>query len=156
MKLSALAAVAAAVQTAGPPAPEVALVVAGAGRTDFAEQMLARVAPEDGGGLFRRAPAAIAAADFEACSGAGVQPEACVREVLAARGAADGEGPPTVVVWVGPGPGFLTGWTCVGVGGAPTAADRQAISLDWSPGHEAANAQKASGCVLAAAAESGW
>jgi len=155
MKLFALAAIV-AVQTAGPPPPEVAVVVAGAGMTDFAEQMLARVAPEDGDGWFRRDPSAFSAADFDACSAPGVQPKGCVRQILAARGAADLEGPPTVVVWVGPGPGFYTGWTCIGVGETPTATDGQTISLDWSPGHEAANAQKAAGCILAAAAESGW
>ena len=155
MHLLALVALAAA-QSAGPPPPEIAVVVAGAGMTDFAGDTLATVAPDDGGGMFRRTSPAFGAADFEACSGTGVEPEACVREVLAARGAASLEGPPTVVVWVGPGPGFLTGWTCVGVGGAPTAVGRQRISLDWSPGHETANADKAAGCVLAAAAESGW
>lgn len=156
MNLLALAALAAAVQTAGPPAPEIGLVVAGAGRIDFAGETLARVAPEDGGGMFRRTPPAFEAADFEACAGTGVEPEACVREILAARGAASLEGPPTVVLWVGPGPGFLTGWTCIGVGAEPTAPGRQRIGLDWSPGHEASNADKAAGCVLAAAAESGW
>lgn len=151
-----LALVALAAQSAGPPAPEIAVVVAGAGMTDFAKDTLARVAPEDGSGMFRRMPPAFEAADFEACAGTGVEPEACVREILAARGAASLEGPPTVVVWFGPGPGFLTGWTCVGVGAAPTAVDRQRTSLDWSPGQETANADKAAGCVLAAAAESGW
>lgn len=155
MYLLALAALA-AVQSAGPPAPEIAVVVAGAGMTDFARDTLARVAPEDGGGMFRRTPPAFDAADFEACGEIGVQPEACVRGILAARGVADLAGPPTVVVWVGPGPGFLTGWTCVGVGAEGTRPDRQRISLEWSPGHEAANADVAAGCVLAAAAESGW
>ena len=136
-------------------APEVAVLVAGAGMTDFAEETLNALAPEDGGGLFRRAAPAFSAADFEACGAVGAQPEACVREILAVRGAASLEGPPTVVVWIGPGPGFLTGWTCVGVGAEPTAPGRQRISLDWSPGHETANADAAAGCVLAAAAESG-
>jgi len=156
MNLLAFAAVVAAVQTAGPPAPEVAVVVAGGGLMDFAEQTLARLAPEDGGGWFRRAPSAFNAADFDACNAPGVQPEPCIRDVLAARGAADLERPPTVVVWVGPGPGFLTGWTCIGVGGAPTAEDRQNISLDWSRGQDGVNAQSAAGCILAAASESGW
>ncbi len=138
------------------PAPEVAVLVAGSGMTDFAEETLARVAPEDGGGLFRRADPAFTAADFEACSATGAQPEACARGILSARGAASLDGPPAVVVLVSPGPGFLTGWTCVGVGAAPTSADRQRVSLDWSPGQEAANAARAAGCVLAAAAESGW
>ncbi|SFS36389.1 hypothetical protein [Brevundimonas viscosa] len=155
MNLLPLVALAAA-QSAGPPPPEIAVVVAGAGMTDFAGDTLARVAPEDGSGMFRRTPPAFEVADFEACAGTGVEPEACVREILAARGAASLEGPPTVVVWVGPGPGFLTGWTCVGVGAQPTASGRQRTGLDWSPGQEAANADKAAGCVLAAAAESGW
>ena len=155
MTFFALAALA-AVQSAGPPPPEVAVVVAGAGMTDFAEQMLARTAPEDGGGWFRRAPSAFTAADLETCGAQGVQPEPCVRETLAARGAAGMDGPPTVVVWLRPGPGFLTGWTCIGVGEAPTAADRQNISLDRSLGPDGVNADSAAACVLAAAAESGW
>lgn len=155
MQILALAALA-AVQTAGPPAPEIAVVVAGAGKIDFAGDTLARVAPEDGSGMFRRTPAAFEAADFEACGATGVEPEACVREILAAWGAASLEGPPTVILWVGPGPGFLTGWSCIGVGAEPTAPGRQRINLDWSPGQEASNAGKAAGCVLAAAAESGW
>ena len=155
MKLFALVALA-AVQAAGPPPPEVAVVVPNAGMTDFAEQMLTRVAPEDGSGWFRRVPSAFSAADFDACSEPGVQPEACIRGILAARGAAELEGPPTVVVALSPGPGFLTGWTCIGIGGAPTAPDRQNISLDWSRGPDGVNAQSAAGCVLAAAAESGW
>ena len=138
------------------PAPEVAVLVAGAGMTAFAEDTLNGLAPEDGGGLFRRAAPAFRAADFEACGATGVQPEVCVREVLAARGAAALEGPPTVVVWVGPGPGFLTGWTCIGVGEGPTAADRQSVSLDWSSPGGGDNAGKAGSCILAAAAESGW
>lgn len=141
---------------AGPPAPEVAVLVAGAGMTDFAEETLNGLAPEDGGGLFRRAAPAFRAADFEACGATGVRPEACIREVLAARGAAALEGPPTVVIWVRPGPGFLTGWSCVGVGEGPTAAERQNVSLDWSPPGAGGNAGKAGSCVLAAAAESGW
>src|SRR5690606_29193214 len=150
------AALLAAPAAAIPPAPEVAVVVAGVGMTDFAQQTLTRVAPENGAGWFRRAPSAFSAADFDACSAPGAQSEACVREILTARGAAGLDGPPTVVVWLSPGPGFLTAWTCIGVGSGPTVADRQAISLDWSPGQEAANSQMAAACVLAAAAESGW
>ena len=155
MKLVVLAVLIAAVQSAGAPPPEVAVVLAGAGRTDLAEQMLARGAPEDGGG-FRRAPSAFSAADLAACNAPNVRPEPCVREILAARGAAGLAGPPTVVVWLRPGPGFLTGWTCIGVGGAAAAAARQNISLDWSRGPDGVNAERAAGCVLAAAAESGW
>lgn len=150
------AALPAAPAAALPPAPEAAVVIAGVGMTDFAEQTLAAVAPRDGGGWFRRAPSAFSAADFDACGAPGVQPEACVRGVLTARGAAGLDGPPTVVVWLSPGPGFLTDWTCIGVGAGPTAAARQTISLDWSRGHEADNARQAAGCVLAAAAERGW
>lgn len=150
------AALFAAPAAALPPAPEVAVVVAGGGMTDFAEQTLAAVAPQDGGGWFRRVPSAFGAADFDACVAPGVQRETCVREILVARRAAGPDGPPTVVVLLSPGPGFLTGWTCVGGGVGPTAAERQTISLDWSPGHEADNAREAAGCVLAAAAESGW
>ena len=82
------------------PAPEVAVVAAGVGMTAFAEDTLNGLAPEDGGGLFRRA------ASLEIGGATGGQPEVCVREVLAARGAAALEGPPTVVVWVGRGPAF--------------------------------------------------
>lgn len=150
------AALSAAPAAAIPPAPEVALVVAGPGMADFAERTLARAAPADGGGWFRRATPAFGPADFEACAAAGVQPEPCVRDILAARGAAALDGPPTVVLWLGPGPGFLTGWTCIGVGAGPTAADRQRTSLVWRPGHEQVNGLKAARCVLAAAAEGGW
>ena len=66
------------------------------------------------------------------------------------------EGPPTVVVLLRPGPGFLIGWTCVGVGEAPTVAARQNVSLDWQPAQIEASANAAAGCILAAAAESGW
>ena len=143
---------------AGPPAPEVAAVVFNPYdlHEDLVADLLARIAPDDGSGHLRLTEPFLTEADFAACSGPGVEPADCVRETLAARGAARAEGPPTVVVVISPAPGFLVGWRCVGVGGGPSDAARQSPGVAWSPGAEDSNARAAAGCLLAAAAESGW
>jgi hypothetical protein len=144
---------------APPPAPEVAVLVVdlAGGPAAAGEALLDRVAPADGSGWLRRAEPVFTQADFAGCAATGVDPEPCVRETLAARDAARLEGPPTVVVLIRPAPGFHVGWTCIGVGGAPTNEARQrSPDIRSSPGVESANAQAAAGCILAAAAESGW
>ena len=139
---------------AGPPAPEVAAVVFNPYdlHEDLVADLLARIAPDDGSGHLRLTEPFLAEADFAGCSGPGVEPTGCVRETLAARGA----GPPTVVVVISPAPGFLVGWNCVGVGRGPSDEARQGPGVAWSPGAEDSNARAAAGCLLAAAAESGW
>lgn len=149
---------AAPVAALAPPAPDVAVLVYAPGGDDvFNDALLARIAPDDGSGWFRRAEPALTSADFDGCGATGVDPEACVRGVLADRGAARMEGPPTVVVLVRPAPGFHVGWTCIGVGDGPSQEDRQRRpGIEQTPGAEDGNAQAAAGCILAAAAESGW
>ena len=156
--VAALAAEAAPTGQVGPPAPEVAAVVFNPYdlHEDLVADLLARIAPDDGSGHLRLTEPFLTEADFAACSGPGVEPTGCVRETLAARGAARAEGPPTVVVVISPAPGFLVGWNCVGVGGGPSDAARQSPGVAWSPGAEDSNARAAAGCLLAAAAESGW
>ena len=141
---------------AAPPVPEVAVLVLApwGGPADFAELMLARVAPTDGSGLLLRTAPAFRAEDFQGCWTG--EPETCVRGVLTARGAAALDGPPTVIVLLTPGPGFVTGWTCIGVGEAPTRPERQRVGLDGRSDQAEASARTAAGCLLAAAAESGW
>ena len=139
---------------AGPPPPDVAVLIVPAGGEKSAE-LLRRAAPEDGTGLLRLAEPRFSDDDFEGCL-AIAESEACIRARLAGREARAMEGPPTVVVLLRPGPGFLIGWTCVGVGEAPTVAARQNVSLDWQPAQIEASANAAARCILAAAAESGW
>ncbi|MEH6665702.1 MAG: hypothetical protein V7678_12680 [Brevundimonas sp.] len=156
---AALALAGGAPAAALPPPPEVAVLIhaPSGGDGDFNEALLARIAPDDGGGWFRRAQPAFTGADFEPCDAAGVDPERCVRDVLAGRGAAQMEGPPTVVVLVRPAPGFHVGWTCIGVGDGPGREERQrSPDIQRMPGAEDRNARAAAGCILAAAAESGW
>ena len=169
MNRLAAAALAAAL-TAGsaaaiPPAPEIAVLIlspeqAPPGMIDASDGLLAQAAPEDGGGWFRRAEPAFTSADFAACDGYGGELEPCIRGVLAERGAAELDGPPTVVVLVGPGPGFSASWTCVGVGEAPRQAERQRIVIDFmrwrAEGADPAAASTAAGCITSAASESGW
>lgn len=140
---------------AGPPAPKVAVLIVPSG-SGKSEELLSRAAPEDGGGLIQLAEPRFSAADFDGCSEVGVDPEDCIRTRLTERDAMTVDGPPTVVVLLRPGPGFFIGWTCIGVGHAPTAADRQTVYLDWQPDKLDASAKEAAGCILAAAAESGW
>src|SRR5690606_20500642 len=102
----------------------------GAGPIDGSDDLLAAISPADGGGWLRVVDPAFTYADFASCTEAGVTDEGCVREVLAARGAAQMT-PPTVVVLVGPGPGFSISWTCVGVGETAFQPDRQRISVDF-------------------------
>lgn len=157
--LAGVALAGAAPVAAHAPAPDVAvLVYAPWGADDvFNEALLARIAPDDGSGWFRRAEPAFTSADFDGCEATGADPEACVRGVLAARGAAGMERPPTVVVLIRPAPGFHVGWTCIGVGDHPSREDRQRRpGIERIPGAEDRNAQAAAGCILAAAAESGW
>lgn len=157
--LAGLALAGASPAAAHAPVPEVAvLVYAPWGADDvFNETLLAHIAPDDGSGWFRRTEPAFTSADFDGCGAAGVDPEACVRGVLADRGAARMEGPPTVVVLIRPAPGFHVGWTCIGVGDGPSREDRQRRpAIERTPGAEDRNAQTAAGCILAAAAESGW
>ena len=143
---------------AGPPAPEVAAVVFNPYdlHEDLVADLLARIAPDDGSGHLRLTEPFLAEADFAGCSGRGVEPTVGVREPRAARDAPRAEGPPTVVVVISPAPGFLVGWNCVGVGRGPSDAARQGPGVAWSPGAEDSNARAAAGCLLAAAAESGW
>ena len=140
---------------AGPPAPEVTVLILPSGGGKSGE-LLGRAAPGDGSGLLRLAEPRFSAADFEDCLAAGVESEACIRTRLAERDAMTVDGPPTVIVLLRPGPGFYIGWTCIGVGEGPTAADRQTVTLDWQPHEIDASASEAAGCILAAAAESGW
>src|SRR5690606_14601016 len=105
MNRLAAAALAAAL-TAGsaaaiPPALEIAVLIlspeqAPPGMSDASGGLLAQAAPEDGGGWFRRAEPAFTSADFAACDGYGGELEPCIRGVLAQRGAAELDGPPTV------------------------------------------------------------
>ena len=148
-----------------PPAPEVAVLIlsperAPPGMIDASEGLLAQAAPDHGGGWFRRAEPVFTSADFEACEGYGGELEPCIRSVLAERGAAELDGPPTVVVLVGPGPGFSASWTCVGVGEAPRLASNQRIVIDFmrwrAEGADPAAASAAAGCITYAASESGW
>ena len=159
--VAGLAAAAAAI----PPAPEVAVLIlspdrAPPGMIDASEGLLAQAAPEDGSGWFRRAEPAFTSADFAACEGYGGELEPCVRGVLGERGAAELAGPPTVVVLVGPGPGFSASWTCVGVGEAPRMAANQRIIIDFTTwraeGSDPGAASTAAGCITYAASESGW
>ncbi|MBI2261557.1 MAG: hypothetical protein HYU62_07805 [Caulobacterales bacterium] len=157
--LAGLALAGAAPVAALAPAPEVAVLVHAPSNaaSPYDEALLARIAPADGSGWLRRAEPAFTSADFEGCGATGVDPEACVRGVLTARGAARMDGPPTVVVLIRPAPGFHVGWTCIGVGDGPSREDRQRRpGIERTPGAEDRNAQAAAGCILAAAAESGW
>jgi hypothetical protein len=157
--VAGLALAGAAPVAAHAPVPEVAvLVYAPWGADDvFNEALLARIAPDDGSGWFRWVEPAFTSAGFEGCEATGVDPEACVRGVLAARDAARMDGPSTVVVLIRPAPGFHVGWTCIGVGDGPNREDRQRRpGIERTPGAEDRNAQAAAGCILAAAAESGW
>lgn len=155
--LAGLALAGASPAAAHAPVPEVAvLVYAPWGADDvFNETLLARIAPDDGSGWFRRTEPAFTSADFDGCGAAGVDPEACVRGVLAAQEVVGR--PTTVVVLIRPAPGFQVGWTCIGVGDGPSREDRQrGPVIERTPGAEARNAQAAVGCIFAAAAESGW
>jgi hypothetical protein len=135
--------------------PEVAVLIVPSG-DETSGELLSHAAPADGGGLLRLAEPAFTEADFEGCRfGVGVDPETCIRSRLAEGDAAAIAGPPTVVILLRPGPGFYIGWTCIGVGERPTAADRQTVYLDWQPNMIEASAREAAGCILAAAAESG-
>lgn len=157
--LAGLALAGAAPVAALAPAPEVAVLVHAPSNaaSPYDEALLARIAPADGSGWLRRAEPAFTSTDFEGCGATGVDPEACVRGVLTARGAARMDGPPTVVVLIRPAPGFHVGWTCIGVGDGPSREDRQRRpGIERTPGAEDRNAQAAAGCILAAAAESGW
>ena len=148
-----------------PPPPEVAVLVLSPGSEDpgpidESDDLLAAISPADGGGWLRIVPSAFTYDDFAACTVSGVAEESCVREVLASRGAAQ-MAPPTVVVLIGPGPGFSVGWTCVGVGEAAFQPDRQRISVDFlswrSEGRfSSEQVSEAAGCLTSAAAESGW
>lgn len=141
------------------PAPEVAVLVYAPWGADevFDEALLARIAPADGSGWLRRTEPAFSHADFEGCGATGIDAEACVRGVLASRGSARLDGPPTVVVLIRPAPGFHVGWACIGVGDVPRQEDRQRHpGIERTPGTEDRNAQAAAGCILSAAAESGW
>ena len=164
--LACLAPVGVAPAAAIPPPPEVAVLVLSPGDeaprpVDESDDLLAAISPADGGGWLRIVEPAFTYADFAACTASGVAEEGCVRQVLAARGAA-GVAPPTVVVLVGPGPGFTLGWRCVGIGETPASPERQNVSMDtmlWraaSPNAWDRDRPTAVGCVLAAAAESGW
>lgn len=159
--VAALAAAAAAI----PPAPEVAVLIYSPweGSEADSEALLAHVAPDHGGGWLRRAEPAFARSDFAACPTTGRELEDCIRGVLAERGAAELEGPPTVVVALGPaGPGFIRDWTCIGVGEGPSQPDRQRVGIDFMTVQatgmdpEPGVVQAAAGCITAAAAESGW
>lgn len=162
---AALALVGAAPLAALPPAPEVAVLVYAPyeGSETHSEALLAHVAPDHGGGWLRRAEPAFERSDFVACPTTGPELEACIRGVLAERGAKELEGPPTVIVALGPaGPGFIRDWTCIGEGDAPSQPDRQRVGIDFLtvgaagmvPDPSVVHA--AAGCITAAAAESGW
>lgn len=163
--LACLALVGVAPAAAIPPPPEVAVLVLSpgdeaSGPADESDDLLAAISPADGGGWLRIVEPAFADAAFASCTDSGVADEGCVRQVLAASGAA-GMTPPTVVVLVGPGPGFSASWTCVGVGDAAFQPDRQHISVDFlgwrSEGRfSPEQVSEAAGCLTAAAAESGW
>lgn len=165
LPLACLALVGVAPAAAIPPPPEVAVVVLSPGDeapgpVDESNDLLAAISPADGGGWLRIVEPAFAYDDFASCTAPGVAEEACVRQVLGARGAAEMT-PPTVVVLVGPGPGFSTNWTCVGVGDAAFQPDRQHISVDFlgwrSEGRfSPEQISEAAGCLTSAAAESGW
>jgi hypothetical protein len=164
--LSALAmALLAAPAAAIPPPPEVAVLVLSPGGADpgpinESDELLAAISPAEGGGWLRVVDPAFNSADFAACTSAGVADEGCVREVLAARGSAQMT-PQTVVVLIGPGPGFSISWTCVGVGERAFQPERQRISIDflgWRAEGRFSPEQvsEAAGCLTSAAAESGW
>ena len=148
-----------------PPPPEVAVLILSPGGedpgpVDESDDLLAAISPADGGGWLRIVPSAFTYDDFAACTASGVAEESCVREALAARGAAEMT-PPTAVVLVAPGPGFSISWTCVGVGEQAFQPDRQRVFVDFlgwrSEGRfSPEQVSEAAGCLTSAAAESGW
>ena len=150
---------------ANPPPPEVAVLVLSPGGADpgpinESDDLLEAISPPNGGGWLRVVEPAFTYADFAACITSGVTDEGCVRGVLATRDAAEMT-PPTVIVLIGPGPGFSVSWTCVGVGEQAFQPDRQRVFVDvlgWRAEGRFSPEQvsEAAGCLTSAAAESGW
>ena len=146
-----------------PPPPEVAVVLVAppGGDLEADSRLMLESLDYDasGDGWYRAVPAPIEAAAFAHCLTDESGAEACARAVL--DGVAQ-DRPPIVVVMVAPGPGFTLGWRCVGIGETPASPERQNVSMDtmlWraaSPNAWDRDRPTAVGCVLAAAAESGW
>ncbi|MDO1559196.1 hypothetical protein Q0812_07115 [Brevundimonas sp. 2R-24] len=157
--MSASLLVAALMMVPPPPPVAVVLVPADAEAAGDSAALLRSVdsATSERGGWLTLAPASLSAADFTDCAGASAAD--CARAVLSAQ--ARQPGPPLVVI-LATSRGYALSWRCVGVDVARERPDRQRIGLEpirWDdrgirPWEEDRSA--AAGCILSAAAESGW
>lgn len=101
-------------------------------------------------GWFGRTPSALPAEVVATCAGS-TRLEACLRDLTHST---VGEGPPEVVVVV-TDEGGKSRLVCIGPGAAFKNRERQTALIDLrNPGREDRSA--AAGCIIAAAAESGW
>lgn len=145
-----------------PPPPEVAIVLltpGGAFREESTTLLDALVQTSSNAGWFVAAEPPAELGALAACATTDVDLESCVRAAVTQL---DLEGPPLVVVATRPGPGFHFGWLCIGQGSAPTDVARQSVGLSPERWDDASarpweeDRAAAAGCILGAAAESGW
>jgi len=149
--LVALAVQASAV--APPPRVEVLAYSADRHEESLADAYISFVARS---GAFIRAPVSLEDNALRSC--VAQQPEACIRKSLQGRKRTAAM---VVVVAESAGRGKQR-WTCVGVGRSPFAAQKQVATFDFreaffgKPDARFEQSLLATGCVMSAAAESGW
>ena len=138
-----------------PPPPSVPVVViAGNPEVQASGEALLTVLREHG--WFAVSPISIARDAFSDCLARKDAQAACVRKTAGWKK----DGQAAVVILAEGAP--VQNWTCVGVGEAPAAADRQTVSIDLREamfGDQKTRFElrnKAAACVMAAASESGW
>ena len=141
--------------SASPPPPRIEVIAYSDDRHEeaLADAYISFVARS---GAFDRAPISLENTALRSC--AGRETEACIRKSLQGR---KRTGATVVVIAESAGPGKQR-WTCVGVGGSPFAAQKQVATFDLREaffGKPDARFQQtllAMGCIMSAAAESGW
>jgi len=161
---AALAAPGSALAQAGPPPPPVKALVAADPHLDMASRLYHEAflqslqAGGPSGGWFTPLPSGLDPAEFEHCTRSAQDARTCVSRLLAKKQIVG----PTVVV-LAFGRGADARWLCIGTGPRPTSPDRQSIRFDLDTAVAAVSSPErmetraaGAGCVMAAAAESGW
>ena len=153
---AAMAGNAAAVPPPPPPPPLQVLAVSADHEAEgYAQAYLELIGHR---GAFKREASTVPTGPLQACARKDDIAADCIRAALDIQKI---EGPVAVVL-VRKGEGNRQSWTCVGTGDKPLIADRQQVELDLEIGFFGEIGPRfeqyklASGCVTAAAGESGW
>lgn len=169
LTLAAVLATAAPAAALPPPPPiEVVAVSEDARAEGLAEAYVALLAHRS---TFARKPGTVSTSRLRACMKSATGAEVCVRNELANSGSTPSAGSEVksydttaaaVALLVSGGEDGIQDWTCVGQGRRPPAPNRQRITLNLAQAffgnadQRSEQLQRAYGCVLAAAGESGW